>query len=79
MASGKSGKKIIGIWTVACILVISTCFLLSIIQTPEAYGEKKKVSGTYTENDKTRLTTARFSIPDSTLNVNISVQSHENG
>ena len=75
MASGKSGKKTIGIGAIACTLVISACFLLSIIQTPEAYGEKKKVSGTYTENDKTRLTTARFSIPDSTLNVNISVQS----
>ena len=75
MVSANIGKKPIGIWAIVCILVISACFLLSIIQTPEAYGEKKKVSGTYTENDKTRLTTARFSIPDSTLNVNISVQS----
>ena len=75
MVSANIGKKPIGIWAIVCILVISACFLLSIIQTPEAYGEKKKVSGTYTENDKTRLTTARFSIPDSTLTVNISVQS----
>jgi len=75
MVTAKNCEKTIGIWTVACILVISACFLLSIIQTPEAYGEKKKVSGTFTENDKTRLTSTIISIPDSTLHVNVAVQS----
>lgn len=67
-------KKNIGTWAVACILIISASFLLSIIQIPNVYGEKKKVSGTFTENDKTRLTSTRITIPDSTLNVNVAVQ-----
>jgi len=42
----KSGKKIVGIWGIVCILAISVCFLFSLIQSQEAYAEKKKVSGT---------------------------------
>ena len=42
----KSGKKIVGIWGIVCILAISACFLFSLIQSQEAYAEKKKVSGT---------------------------------
>ena len=42
----KSGKKIVGIWGIVCILAISACFLFSIIQSQKAYAETKKVSGT---------------------------------
>jgi hypothetical protein len=42
----KSGKKIIGIKGIVCILIISVCLLVSLIQSQKAYAETKKFSGT---------------------------------
>jgi hypothetical protein len=47
MAKAKSGKKTMGIWGIVCNMVISACLLMSLIQSQEAYGETKKVSGTF--------------------------------
>jgi len=47
MATAKSGKKTIGIWGIVCVLVISACLLVSLIQSQEAYAEKKKIFGTF--------------------------------
>jgi hypothetical protein len=46
MTISKSGKKIVRIWGIVCILAISACFLFSPIQSQKAYAETKKVSGT---------------------------------
>ena len=46
IATEKSGKKIIGIRGIVCILVIMACLLVSVIQSQKAYAEAKKISGT---------------------------------
>ena len=47
MAKLKKDKKTVSIWAIVCILVISACFLLSLIQYQQAYAETKKISGTF--------------------------------
>ena len=46
MTIKKNGNNMSGIWRIACILAIWACFLLLVIQSPEAYAETKKVTGT---------------------------------
>ena len=48
-ATAKNGKKTISIRGIVCILVGTTCFLVPLIQSQEAYAERKKASGTVTE------------------------------
>jgi len=58
MTIAKSGKKLVGIWGIVCILAISVCFLFSLIQSQKAYAETKKISGTL--KLATALTNATF-------------------
>lgn len=46
MTAAKSGKKIVRIWAIVCMLVTSVCIMASLIQPQEAYAEKKKITGT---------------------------------
>lgn len=67
MTAAKSAKKIVGIWAILCSLLISACFLMSLLLSQEVYAEKKKVSGT-TKGDS-RLGRTVFRIPDSKLHI----------
>ena len=46
MTEPKSGKKTFGTWRIVFILVASAYLMMSLIQSQEAYAERKKVSGT---------------------------------
>jgi len=48
MATVKSGKKTMGIWSIVCILVILVCSLFLFIGTQKTYAsDTKKVTGTF--------------------------------
>jgi hypothetical protein len=72
MTLAKTGRKIFGIWGIVGILVISTCFLMTLIQNQEAYAETKKVSGTikYLPN----LARNRVPIPNCEQHLNLTVR-----
>jgi len=62
MATAKGSKKIVTIWGLVGILVISAWLLVSLFQGQEVYAESNKVSGT--TKSITRLTQEIIRLPD---------------
>ena len=46
MATAKGGKGVNGIWAIVCTFVISVGLMVAFTPAQEAFGEKKKITGT---------------------------------